>query len=81
GLPYSLLTLANHTCIKETFIELKERFTTLYRRKAHVHHYTNHIELADFEQARENLNQLIEEYKHIEKTSGLVESTENDNAS
>lgn len=81
GLPYSLLTLANNTCIKETFIELKERFTTLYRRKAHVHHYTEHIELTDFEQARENLSQLIEEYKKIEQTSGLMETGETDNLS
>jgi tubulin epsilon len=80
GLPYSLLTLANNTCIKETFIELKERFNSLYRRKAHVHHYTDHIELNDFEQARENLNQLIEEYKQIEKTSGLLDTNENENS-
>lgn len=80
GLPYSLLTLANHTCIKETFVELKERFTTLYRRKAHVHHYTEHIELSDFEQARENLQQLIEEYKQVEKSSGLLDTTENEQA-
>ncbi|CAF0801958.1 unnamed protein product [Rotaria sordida] len=81
GLPYSLLTLANHTCIKETFSELKERFTILYRRKAHVHHYTDHMELGDFEQARENLNQLIEEYKNIEQTNELLDTTENKNSS
>lgn len=81
GLPYSLLTLANNTCIKSTFIELKERFITLYRRKAHVHHYTDHIELNDFEQAKENLHQLIEEYKQIEQTSGLLDVNQNDNIS
>ena len=75
NLPYSLLTIANHTCIKGTFIELKERFSILYRRKAHVHHYTDHIELNDFEQARENLNQLIEDYKQIEQTSELFDTT------
>lgn len=81
GLPFSLLTLANHTCIKTTFVELKERFTTLYRRKAHVHHYTDHIELNDFEQARENLLQLIEEYKQVEQTSGLNDTNDPDSSS
>jgi len=80
GIPHSLLTLANNTCIKETFVDLKDRFTTLYRRKAHVHHYTDHIELNDFELARENLNQLIEDYKQIEQTSGLNNSEEQHNS-
>ena len=81
GLPCSLLTLANNTCIKGTFVELKERFTVLYRRKAHVHHYTEHIELSDFEQARESLNQLIDEYRQIEDTSGLMDTAENEHSS
>ena len=33
GLPYSLLTLSNNTCIQHTFSDIKERFNLLYRRK------------------------------------------------
>lgn len=33
GQPYSLLCLANNTCIKDTFAEMHARFTKLYSRK------------------------------------------------
>lgn len=33
GHSHSLLALANNTCIKPTFIELKERFMKLYKKK------------------------------------------------
>ncbi|XP_029588779.1 uncharacterized protein LOC115174410, partial [Salmo trutta] len=36
---HSLLALANNTCVKPTFIELRDRITKLYRKKAHLHHY------------------------------------------
>uniref|UniRef100_A0A2I3GT69 Tubulin/FtsZ GTPase domain-containing protein n=1 Tax=Nomascus leucogenys TaxID=61853 RepID=A0A2I3GT69_NOMLE len=35
---YSLLALANNTCVKPTFMELKEIFMRLYKKKAHLHH-------------------------------------------
>lgn len=33
GHSHSLLALANNTCVKPIFIELRERFTKLYRKK------------------------------------------------
>ena len=33
GQQYSLLTLANNTCIHQNFTELKDRFVKLYKRK------------------------------------------------
>ncbi|KAK5904064.1 hypothetical protein CgunFtcFv8_007788 [Champsocephalus gunnari] len=33
GHSHSLLALANNTCVKSTFMELRERFTKLYRKK------------------------------------------------
>ena len=33
GQPYSLLTLANNTCIHNNFTDLKNRFVKLYKRK------------------------------------------------
>lgn len=35
GHSHSLLALANNTCVKPTFMELRERFTKLYRKKVH----------------------------------------------
>lgn len=34
---YSLLALANNTRVKPTFMELKERFMRLCKKKAHLH--------------------------------------------
>ncbi|XP_053382709.1 tubulin epsilon chain-like [Mercenaria mercenaria] len=69
GQSYSLLTLANNTCIHNNFTELKDRFVKLYKRKAHVHHYTHvdGMEMSDFAQSLESLNSIIQEYSDLEK--------------
>ncbi len=35
GHSHSLLAVANNTCVKPTFMDLRERFTKLYRKKVH----------------------------------------------
>ncbi|PIK44735.1 putative tubulin epsilon chain [Apostichopus japonicus] len=68
GHPYSLLTLANNTCLCHNFGELKDRFVKLFRRKAHIHHYTS-VEGMDtelFTQSLESLQSLIEEYQQLD---------------
>ncbi|XP_064597116.1 tubulin epsilon chain-like [Liolophura sinensis] len=69
GQPYSLLTLANNTCVRHTFNDLRGRFVKLYKRKAHVHHYTHvdGMELSDFSASLESLNSLIQEYEMLEQ--------------
>lgn len=65
---YSLLTLANNTCVKNTFTDIRTAFTKLYRRKAHLHHYTqvDGMELDDFQCSLENLSSLICEYEALD---------------
>ncbi|KAG1933979.1 tubulin epsilon chain-like [Pimephales promelas] len=65
---HSLLALANNTCVKSTFLELRERFVKLYRRKAHLHHYlaVDGMELAGFNEALSSISDLIEDYTHLE---------------
>ncbi|XP_077076357.1 tubulin epsilon chain isoform X3 [Siphateles boraxobius] len=65
---HSLLALANNTCVKSTFFELRERFVKLYRRKAHLHHYlaVDGMELAGFNEALSSISDLIEDYTHLE---------------
>ena len=72
GNPYSLLTLANNTCIKNTFLDLKDRFVKLYKRKAHVHHYTHvdGLEVGQFDTSLESLNSLVTEYGALEANMG-----------
>ncbi|WAR17947.1 TBE-like protein [Mya arenaria] len=66
---HSLLTLANNTCIHNNFTELKDRFVKLYKRKAHVHHYTtvDGMEMSDFSESLESINSIIQEYSDLEK--------------
>jgi tubulin epsilon len=36
---YSLLCLANNTCVRNKFVQMKDNFEKLYKRKLYVHHY------------------------------------------
>lgn len=74
GHSHSLLALANNTCVKPTFIELKERFLKLYRKKAHLHHYlhVDGMEQSTFSEAISSLGSLIEEYHQLDATKGRL---------
>ncbi|ORX45805.1 tubulin nucleotide-binding domain-like protein [Piromyces finnis] len=66
GQPYSLLTLSNNCSIKETFKDMKKNYIKLYKRKANVHHYTQYIDKEYFQNALNNVNDLINEYTMLE---------------
>ena len=73
--PYALLSLANNTCIACTFQNIKDRFMKLYKRKAHVHHYTHidGLELSQFDTSLESLNFLIKEYSNLHDNGGRLD--------
>ncbi|XP_051853520.1 tubulin epsilon chain isoform X2 [Antechinus flavipes] len=73
GHSHSLLALANNTCVKPTFIELKRRFTKLYKKKAHLHHYlqVDGMEESCFTEAVSSLSSLIERYDELDATKDL----------
>ncbi|XP_048948432.1 tubulin epsilon chain isoform X3 [Canis lupus dingo] len=70
GHSHSLLALANNTCVKPTFMELRDRFTRLYKKKAHLHHYLQieGMEESCFMEAVSSLSRLIEEYNQLDAT-------------
>nr|XP_013804454.1 PREDICTED: tubulin epsilon chain isoform X3 [Apteryx mantelli mantelli] len=72
GHSHSLLALANNTCVKPTFMELKDRFMRLYKKKAHLHHYLHidGMEQSCFSEAISSLSDLIEEYNELDATKG-----------
>ncbi|CAM9573899.1 unnamed protein product [Lampetra planeri] len=74
GYPHSLLALANNTCVKHTFADIQERFARLYRRKAHLHHYTDveGMELSCFTEAASSLASVIEEYNQLDRNKGQL---------
>lgn len=73
GHSHSLLALANNTCVKPTFMDLRDRFNRLYRKKAHLHHYlqVDSMEQSCFSEALTSLSSLIEEYNQLDSTKGL----------
>lgn len=73
GHSHSLLALANNTCVKPTFIELRERFLRLYKKKAHLHHYLQieGMEESCFTEAVSSLSALIQEYNQLDATKSM----------
>ena len=65
-----LLTLANNTCMQHTCFDIRNRCMKLYKRRAHLHHYThvNGFEDSMFLTSLESLDWLISEYESLEAT-------------
>uniref|UniRef100_A0A3Q2QIS2 Tubulin epsilon 1 n=1 Tax=Fundulus heteroclitus TaxID=8078 RepID=A0A3Q2QIS2_FUNHE len=74
GHSHSLLALANNTCVKPTFMELRDRFTKLYRKKAHLHHYldVDGMEQSIFSESLSSLSELIDEYHQLDATKARL---------
>ncbi|KAG9282267.1 tubulin epsilon chain [Astyanax mexicanus] len=71
GHTHSLLALANNTCVKPSFMELRERFVRLYRKKAHLHHYlgVDGMDVSGFSEALSSLTGLIDQYSQLDSTN------------
>ncbi|SBT43809.1 tubulin epsilon chain, putative [Plasmodium ovale wallikeri] len=67
--PYSLLCLINSCEIRNTFLQILERFNKLFKRKAHLHHYLEYLTIDDILEFREKIQNLIFEYSYIQKNS------------
>jgi len=67
----ALLTLANNTCFHHPCIDIRNRFMKLYKRKAHLHHYTR-VEGFDaglIEESLHSLDSLIDQYEDLERST------------
>eukprot|EP00127_Corallochytrium_limacisporum_P004168 Clim_evm113s157 gene=Clim_evmTU113s157 len=63
SLPHSLLALHNNSAVTSLLCAMDEHFYKIYKRKAHVHHYTKFgLELSDFDAARQNLDDVVQLY-------------------
>ncbi|RHY30822.1 hypothetical protein DYB25_013631, partial [Aphanomyces astaci] len=56
---------------RDTFERMHTRFLKLYKRKAHVHHYLAYMDMSAFEDAVENVQWLVAEYRKLNDTSSL----------
>ncbi len=71
------MCLANNSCIKNTFQELFDRFKVLYKRKAHLHHYTKFMkDTSLFDQSAESILSVMDAYSAIDKQVNISEETE-----
>ncbi|XP_076249372.1 tubulin epsilon chain [Calliopsis andreniformis] len=68
GHPASLLCLLNSTAMSLLFKNITKQFTLLYRRKAHVHHYTQvcGFDEAQFLNSKETIMNLITQYTELQ---------------
>lgn len=71
GLRRSLLFLSNSCAFGDTLNDVRSRFNLLYHRKAMVHHYTQYIEKAHFDEALSSLSDLIDDYERVGKAPGV----------
>lgn len=64
--PPSLLCLSNNSCMAATFERFGARFQRLYKRKAMVHHYAQYMDTHCFDEAYEDLLQLVDDYRGLD---------------
>jgi tubulin epsilon len=72
GFPYSLLCLANSSAIKSPLKELRRQFLKLYKRRAHTHHYTDYMQISQFDDALEALEGVIADYASVEQPQSVT---------
>lgn len=66
GLPYSVLALGNSCATHHMLGHSLRDFSRLYTRRAHVHHYTQYMDLGVFDEAYETVNSLMKDYLHLD---------------
>ena len=62
----SLLVLANNTCIAEPFAQVHSRFTKLFRRKAHLHHYEEYMDVSSISEASDSVRDIVKGYESLQ---------------
>lgn len=65
NMKYGLLCLANTTAISDCFTKITQRFKRLYKVKAHIHHFSEYMNVENFDISDNNLTSLTNEYINI----------------
>jgi hypothetical protein len=61
----SALTVSNNVCVRTPLARSYSRFLRLYRARAHVHHYLEHIEASYLVEAAHGVLGAVEEYEGL----------------
>jgi tubulin epsilon len=65
GQPQALLALSNSCAMADVLGEATSRFDKLYKRKAHLHHFTQYMEAQGLAEAREAVKSVTAEYERL----------------
>jgi tubulin epsilon len=65
GQPRAVLGLFNSTAVAGALDEQRGRFERLFKRRAHLHHYTEFMAEAEMAAARDNVVGLVAEYEAV----------------
>jgi len=78
GLKMAATFIGNTTSFRELFTRVDGQFQKMYARRAFIHWYVNEgLETVEFDEARSNMTDLIQEYEMYE-TAGVEETGENE---
>jgi tubulin beta len=73
GLKMASTFIGNTTAFRELFTRVDNQFSKMYARRAFIHWYVNEgLETVEFDEARSNMTDLIQEYEMYE-TAGVEE--------
>jgi tubulin beta len=76
GLKMASTFIGNTTAFRELFTRVDNQFSKMYARRAFIHWYVNEgLETVEFDEARSNMTDLIQEYEMYE-TAGVDEVNE-----
>jgi len=63
---YSLLCLANNTCVGDKFIEMEKKFSKFYSKRLYTHHYEQYLDDNNhFEETRDAVKEIISKYQSL----------------
>jgi tubulin epsilon len=67
GQTHSVLALSNNTGFWRIADRIENRYKKLYKKKAHLHHFLEWMDVSDFDEAHRQMNRIKVDYKRMEE--------------
>ena len=66
------LTISNNVCVRTPLARSYDRFVKLYRARAHLHHYLEHLEGHEVASAAHSVVGVVHEYEALAAGTGAA---------